>query len=73
MALQQGEVERLLRVEVPVENRLGDACGPCDLVEARVGVSALAEQAAGFLEDQLAALRSGQSLLSNGCDRGDVC
>jgi hypothetical protein len=65
-ALEQSEVERLLRIEVAVEDGLGHSRSGGDLVEAGARVSALAEEPAGRLEDQLAALGGGKALLCGG-------
>src|SRR4051812_45772919 len=60
MAFEQSQIERPLRVEVAVEHRFGHPCRHGDLVEVGVGVTAVAEEPAGHLEDQLAALRARQ-------------
>ena len=52
MALEQREVERLLAVEVAVEDRLRDAGRGRDVVEPRRVVAVLAEQPAGGLDDR---------------------
>jgi hypothetical protein len=56
VALEQGEVERLLGVEVPVEHRLGHVRRGGDVLQPGRGVPALGEQAGGGLLDQRAPL-----------------
>ena len=50
MLLEQCEIERLLGVEVAVEDRLGDLRRGGDVVERRARVAALGEEARGLLE-----------------------
>ena len=59
---EQGEVERLLRLEVAVDHRLRDVRRGGDVVEPSARVAVPREEPAGLPEDQRAALRPWDSL-----------
>src|SRR6266851_1795316 len=59
--VEGGEVEVALRREVPVQDRLRDACGACDLRRRRPAVAAFREDTDRGLDELETALRRGQA------------
>jgi hypothetical protein len=58
VALEETQIQGPLVVEMPVDDRLRDPRGRGDVVDAGALITALAEQPAGGLHDELPALRN---------------